>query len=161
MLKIPVDFLEYALIWDAAHRLELVHDDVKNGKKDLRGNVLMHATPWLKDLDATLQHIMTKFRLGEQHSDLRKVAHDMNETFLEFCLFSETRFVEYCHRTYDHFLKMFHILYEKIKRDEVEAPSSTLEAIETQLVQVVTLTDLLFMKEVSQILTICSKSLNI
>ena len=28
-LSLPMDFFEDCLIWDAAHRLELVHDDVK------------------------------------------------------------------------------------------------------------------------------------
>ena len=99
-LSLPMNiFFEDCLIWDAAHRLELVHDDVKNGKKDQGGRVLMHPTPWLKELDATLQSIMTKFTTGAQHSNLRFVAQDMKQTFLEFCLFSETRFMEYSHRT--------------------------------------------------------------
>ena len=159
MLELPVEFLEDCLIWDAAHRLELVHDDVKNGKKDQRGNVIMAPTPWLKDLDSTLQFIMTKFRTGAEHSKLRTIAHEMGETFLEFCLFSETRFMEYCHRTYDHFLGMFHVIHAKIKSDEDKAPSNTLEALEKQLLQAVTVTDMLFMKEMSHIMTLCSKSL--
>ena len=33
MLKLPAEILEECLIWDAAHRLKLVNDDVQNGKK--------------------------------------------------------------------------------------------------------------------------------
>ena len=33
LLHLPIDFMEDVTIWDAAHRLELVCDDVKNGKK--------------------------------------------------------------------------------------------------------------------------------
>ena len=61
----------------------------------------MHPIPCLKELDSTLQFIMTKFRTGAEHSNLRTVAHGMGETFLEFCLFSVTRFMEYSHRTYE------------------------------------------------------------
>ena len=155
--KLPLDYLEDCLIWDAAHRLELVHDDVKNGKKDQGGNVLMRPTPWLQELDSTLQHIMT--RTGAEHSNPRSVAEEMGESFLEFCLFSETRLLEYSHRTYDHFLKMFHILNKKIKCDEEKAPSDNLQALEKLLVQAVTVVDLLYMKEISQVMTFCSKSL--
>ena len=67
--------------------------------------------------------------------------------------------MEYSHRTYDHFIKMYPILCEKIKRDEVNSPSATLETLEIKLAQATTIIDLLFMKEISQIMTICSKSL--
>ena len=99
MLHLPVEFLEDSIIWDAAHRLELAYENAKNGKNDQRGRCIFHPSPWLQDLDSVLQHIMTKFRLGKNHSDLRSVAHDLGETFLEFCLFSETRFMEYAHRS--------------------------------------------------------------
>ena len=159
MLKLPQKMLEESLIWDAAHRLELVHDDVKNGKKDQRGNILAVATPWLQDLDMTLRNIMTKFRTGEQHSDLRTVAHSMNTTFLEFRLFSETRFMEYSHRTYDHFIQMFPVIYTKIKQDEEKAPSIDLETLERQLVQATVVIDLLFMSEISKAMAVSSKAL--
>ena len=48
---------------------------------------------------------------------------------------------------------------KKIKRDEVNSPSATLETLEIKLAQATTIIDLLFMKEISQIMTICSKSL--
>ena len=48
---------------------------------------------------------------------------------------------------------------KKIKRDEETAPSATLETLEKQLAQATTVIDLLFMKEISQLMTICSKSL--
>ena len=57
--------------------------------------------------------------------------------------------MEYCHRTYAHFLNMFHIINAKIKGDEDRPPSDTLEALEKQLLQAVTVTDMLFMKEFS------------
>lgn len=40
MLHMSIEFMEDALIWDAAHLPELVYDDVKNGKKDHGGNFL-------------------------------------------------------------------------------------------------------------------------
>ena len=39
--------------------------------------------------------------------------------FLEFCLFSETRFMEYAHRTYDHFYSMYPIFITKIQQDVI------------------------------------------
>ena len=162
MLQLPLDFFEDSIIWDAAHRLELANDNVKNGKKDSQGNWVIQKTPWLQELDSVLQTIMTKFRLGKNHSDLRKIAKEKGESFLEFCIFSETRFIEYAHRTYNHFIRMFHILFEKIKQDEASSDSNketqNLEELEKLLVQAKTVCDLLFMNEVSQLMTFCSKS---
>ena len=69
---------------------------------------------WLVELDNVLQHIMKKFRFGHDHSDLQKISDELGVEFLEFHLFSETRFIEYAHRTYDHFIRMYMILYEKL-----------------------------------------------
>jgi len=33
MLNLPLESMQESLIWDAAHRLESVHDNIKNGKK--------------------------------------------------------------------------------------------------------------------------------
>ena len=56
---------------------------------------------------------------------------------------------------------MFNILYEKIKRDEEKAntkkDTNTLDNLEKMLIQVEMLTDLLFMKEIGQLVTFCSK----
>ena len=51
---------------------------------------------------------------------------------------------------------MYHIIYEKIKRDEVDKSSDTLENVEKTLVQAETVTDLLFMREYSHLVTFCS-----
>ena len=40
MLKVPIEFIEDALIWDADDHLELVRDDAGIVKKDYGGNVL-------------------------------------------------------------------------------------------------------------------------
>ena len=70
-------------------------------------------------------------------------------------MFSETRFAEYVHRTYDHFLKMFPLIFEKLKRDEentdTHAKVQSLSNIEKDLVQVGTVMDLLFMHEISNL----------
>ena len=63
---------------------------------------------------------MKKFRFGHHHTELKKLAGQMNDKF-EFNLFSETRFMEYSYRTYDHFIRMYHILIEKLKRDEAKS----------------------------------------
>ena len=162
ILHLPPDFLEDAIIWDAAHRLELACEDVKTGKKDSSGNWVITPTPWLQELDSALQFIMKNFHIGKNHSDLRSIAKEMGEIFLEFCLFIPTRFIEYAHRTYYHYIRMIHILFEKMKRDEANAvsrkESDNLENLEKLLVQAKTVTDLLFMNEVSQLMTFCSKS---
>ena len=82
------------------------------------GTELFKETKWLQDLINVLQHIMKIYRFGKHHSDLNKVAQEMDMSFLEFNLFSETRFVEHSHRTYDHFVRMYPVLFEKLKRDE-------------------------------------------
>ena len=80
--------MEDVIIWDAAHLLELVCDDGKNGKKDHRGNVIFHPTSWLQDLDSILRFIMTKFTTGENHSHLQetyymKRSYDMRLTQIQ------------------------------------------------------------------------------
>ena len=90
-LSLKPDFTKDSTIWDVAHRVELACKDTKNDTK------------WLTDFDTTLQSIMKKFTLGMHHTDVRNIAEELGETFLEFCLFSDTRFIKYPHRTYDHF----------------------------------------------------------
>ena len=104
-LILDVDFTKDAVVWDVAHRFELGCEDAKK------------LTPWLQELDTTLQSVMKKFTLGMHHTNLRDVAEEMGVNFLEFCLFSETRFIEYSHRTYDHFISMYPVLITKIQRD--------------------------------------------
>ena len=81
--------------------------------------------------------------------------------FLEFNLFSETRFVEHSHRTYDHFTRMFPILFEKLKRDEENSTSDKDQnksiQLQNLLVQLEIVVDLLFMKDLSHLLTYSSK----
>ena len=60
---------------------------------------------------------MVKCNYGANHSESRNIAKETNEEFLQFFLFSETRFIQYENRTYDYFSKMFHILFEKLLRD--------------------------------------------
>lgn len=77
-------------------------------------------------------------------------------------MFSETRFVEYSHLTYDHFKRMYPILCEKLKRDEnngqTEKDDSDVENLQNLLVQLELVLDLLFMAEVSHLFTFCSKA---
>ena len=104
-LSLDKDFTRDALTWDIAHRIELACEDTKK------------QTNWLQELDTTLQSIMKKFTLGKHHTDLRSISVEIGEKFLEFCLFSDTRFIEYAHRTYDHFFIMYPVLITKIQRD--------------------------------------------
>ena len=90
--------------------LELACEDAKNGTK------------WLTDFDTTLQSIMKKFTLGMHHTDVRNIAEELGETFLEFCLFSDTRFIKYPHRTYDHFYIMHKVLITNVRRDIEKDP---------------------------------------
>ena len=60
---------------------------------------------------------MVKCNYGANHSELRNIAKEMNEEFLQFFLLPVTQFIQYENRTYDHFSKMFHILFEKLLRD--------------------------------------------
>ena len=67
--------------------------------------------------------------------------------------------MEYSHRTYDHFIQMFPVIYTKIKQDEEKAPSIDLETLERQLVQATVVIDLLFMSEISKAMAVSSKAL--
>ena len=77
-LSLSLEFMNDANTHDAAHRLELAKCD------------------WLIELDDVPQHIMTHFRFGHNHTELPNIAQERNQVFLEFNLFLETRFVEYC-----------------------------------------------------------------
>ena len=85
----------------------------------------------------------------------------MNLTFLEFNLFSETRFVEYSHRTYKHFVRMYPVLCEKLKRDEMMAVNAKekteADGIQNLLVQLELVVNLLFMMDLCHLFTFISK----
>ena len=110
--------MEDSVTHDAAHRLELACKDTKGCRKRMDGTELFKGTKWLQDLINVLQHIMKIYKFGKNHSDLNKIAQEMGKSFLEFNLFSDTRFVEHSHRTYDHFVRMYPVLFEKLKRDK-------------------------------------------
>ena len=150
-LSLEHNFTIDALIWDVAHRFELGCEDVKN------------ITPWLQELDTTLQSVMKKFSLGMHHTNLRDIGKEMNIEFKEFCLFSDTRFIEYSHRTYDHFVLMYPLLITKIQRDIGNDTLDTdlqqdREHCETLLAQVTFVLNLTFMREASHLYTIFSKN---
>ena len=159
ILHLPKDLMNDSVLWDAAHRLELACQHAKEGYSV--GGQRVGGTDWLIELDQVLQHIMKIYRFGHNHSDLKKISEEMKHTFLEFNLFSETRFVEYSHRTYDHFVRMYPVLCEKLKRDETMAVSSKekaeSDAIQNLLVQLELVVDLLFMMDLSHLLTFISK----
>ena len=147
-LSLKPDFTEDSTIWDAAHRVELACEDTKKGTK------------WLTDFDTTLQSIMKKFTLGMHHTDVRDIAKELGETFLEFCLFSDTRFIEYAHRTYDHFYLMYKVLTTKVRRDIEKDPGGENDRghTETQMAQLYFVLDLIFMREISHLMTMFSTS---
>lgn len=159
LLLLPKNLVIDFVIWDAAHRLELACKYAKEGTKV--GENVIGDTRWLLELDNVLQHIMKKFRFGHNHTELQNIAKELNEKFLEFNLFSETRFIEYAHRTYDHFLRMYRVLFEKLKRDEdnatKEKDEEESESIQNLLVQLELVVNLLFMADISHLITFCSK----
>ena len=124
---------------------------LKMGKKDRNGSIKIPATKWLIELDNVLQPIMVKCNYGPNHSELRNIAKEMNKDFLQFCLFSETRFHQYAHRNYNHFSNMFHILFEKLLRDASKDTRKderdANENIQNLLVQAELVINLLFMQD--------------
>ena len=161
ILHLPLEFMNDSVIWDAAHRLELACQHAKEGYTV--GGERIGGTSWLLELDNVIQHIMKIFRYGHNHADLRKICEEKKQVFLEFNLFSETRFVEYAHRTYDHFVRMYTILCEKLKRDEAMTgtakEATDVDNLQNLLVQLELVVDLLFMMDLSHLLTFCSKEL--
>ena len=106
---------------------------------------------------------MKKFTLGKHHALLQIVAKDLDTTFLEFCLFSETRFMEYSHRIYDHFYTMYPVLITKIRQDlrNGEITEKLLldrEFTEKRMAQATFVLKLAFMREISHLITRFSKS---
>ena len=113
-LNLFVEFMDDSNSHGAAHRLELAWLVAKVGKIDHQGLVIVPKCEFLIELDSVLQHIMAHFRFDHDHTKLHNIALEKNETFLELNLFSETQFVEFSHRTYDHFVHILH----KLKQDE-------------------------------------------
>ena len=113
-LKIPDDFASKfsleseftrdAITWNIANRVELACEDTKT------------QTNWLQELGTALQSIIKKFIMGQHHTQPRDMCIEMNEKVLEFCLFSDARFMEYSHRN-EHFFVMYPVLITKARRD--------------------------------------------
>ena len=80
-----------------------------------------------------MQHIMVKCNYGANHSELRNIAKEINEEFLQFFLFSETWFIQY--------------------------EQDTNENIQNLLIQAEHVINLLFMKDFSYLVMLCSKEL--
>ena len=66
--------------------------------------------------------------------------------FPQFILFSETRFVEPSHRPYDHFARMFLIIFAKLKRNEEKEQAENIH-LRNLLVQLELVVDLLIIHE--------------
>ena len=99
--------------------------------------------------------------MGKNHAQLRLISEEKKIVFLEFPQQSETRFFEHQHRVYDHFYRMYPVLVIKVRRDvESGEISNTLDSedlLEKHLVQASLILNLSFMREISHLLTRCSK----
>ena len=83
-LDLSTDLMNDSVIWDGAHRLELACIHSKEGYQFDGQSV--GGTNWLLELDGMLQHIMKLFRFGHAHTELRNIANERNQVFLEFNL---------------------------------------------------------------------------
>ena len=150
LLELPHNFTKDACLWDLAHRLELAAEDVK---KD---------STWLNEFDSSIQSIMIMLREPAARSLLQQIALDIDVPFREFQLFSETRFVEYVHRSYQSILSMFPTIYNhfQIHASKDEPSSLVYQKLHLPRIQSPSfLLNLLFMSEISQRLNQCSKLL--
>ena len=103
LLELPHNLTKDACLWDLAHRLELAAEDVK---KD---------STWLNEFDSSIQSIMIMLREPAARSLLQQITLDIDVPFREFQLFSETRFFEYVHRSYQSILSMLPTIYNHLQ----------------------------------------------
>ena len=151
LLELPHNFTKDDCLWDLAHRLELAAEDVK---KD---------STWLNQFDSSIQSIMIMLREPAARSLLQQIALDIDVPFREFKLFSETRFVEYVHRSYQSILSMLPTIYNhfQIHASKDEPSSLVYQKLHLPRIQSPSflLNLLVFMSEISQRLKQCSKLL--
>ena len=147
-LSLEQDFTKDCFTWDFAHRIEVA---CENAKKE---------NSWIQELDNTLQSIMKRFAMVKHHTHLREIASKLKVAFWEFVLFSETRFMEYAHRT---FFALYPILMTKIQRD-VQSDVTDIDLVQDReyneilLAQTTFILNLIFMREVSHLIANYSKS---
>jgi len=124
MLSLPVELLHESLIWNAAHHLEFVHDDVTHGKMTKRTNRATLLQLLLHGFRNLIQAALRSPKCNTHH--WRGISRILS-LFRDKIFWIQPR-------TYDHFVKMYHILYEKINRGEKENQSVNLETLETKLI---------------------------
>ena len=99
--------------------------------------------------------------MGRNHAQLKLISEENKVVFLEFPQQSETRFSEHQYKVYDHFYKMYPILVIKVKRDvesgEISNSIDNEDLLEKHLIQALLILNLAFMREISHLLTRCSK----
>ena len=99
--------------------------------------------------------------MGRNHAQLKLISEENEVVFLEFPQQSETRFSEHQYKVYDHFYKMYPILVIKVKRDvesgEISNSIDSEDLLEKHLFQASLILNLAFMREISHLLTRCSK----
>ena len=103
-LKLPISFMEEATSWDFAHKLE---------RADLHTS---EQHQWVADMNIRIKAFMDAHKDHKPRLDLKEMCEKMSIPFLEFVSFSDTRFAQYRHRTYDVFLKLYPALYRYVER---------------------------------------------
>ena len=147
-LQLDESYVKTVVLWDAAHRLELAAEDTKV------------KTPWLRNFDSKLEAMMVEMKQDLNRNSLIQTATEMDLIYYELHLFSDTRFIQYAHRTYRNIREMWPVINRVL---ESQSASDTSKAIDVQKGHKVFLQDpisvlrLIFMEEVANILTVLSK----
>ena len=149
LLELPHNFTKDACLWELAHRLELAADDMKR------------VTAWHNEFDSSIQSIMIKLREPAARSLHQHIALDIKIPFREFQIFSETRLVEYVHRSYQSILIMLPIIYNHFQVQASKNEPSYLDYQKLHLPRIQSPSFLLnlLMSEITQRLQQCSKLL--
>ena len=147
-LSLGEEYAKSLTIWDLGHLLELALDDTKKEQK------------WLQDFDSIVQKIMVFMRQDYKRTELKKVCTEKSLQYCELVLFSTTRFAQYMFRSYkslrDMWLAIWYLL-ENISASDTKEAIEAQKGFKSDIQNPKFVIRLVFMEEISNIVTILSK----
>lgn len=102
---------------------------------------------------------MVNLRKASERQELRNICSETNVKFLEFVLFSSTRFIQYVHRTYEVVLRLYSSIFTLYQNhaSSIEANAMDAQHFISKISQAKFVAQLNFMLDLSKILTTASK----
>ena len=94
---------EIPAVWDLMHRL------------NLSDNKISEKFPFVLQINDLAKDLFSMFNWGKTHENLRSMALEMEEKFINLTRFSDTRFANSKRRVYQNILKMFNCISSQLE----------------------------------------------